>query len=153
VSANLNVVRASSREAAVVWAETDPCASCGGYASADVFQWVKLDSEGHNLPRGSSAVYLIYARDKPAAAGLRADTRDAHLDWLAASGRVHMAGPLLDADGEAVGSLLAVSGEGLADVEAWAAADPYAAAGVFGETVVALAPEMATMDSLPLYAW
>ena len=74
--------------------------------------------------------------DRPGAAELRAATRPAHLEWLRESGRVHRAGPLL-ADGTAVGSLLFVNADDLADAEQWAADDPYKAAGLFSETTIA----------------
>ena len=52
---------------------------------------------------------------------MRANTRDAHLDWLRESGRVVMAGPLVepasDAAGKRVGSLLIVNGDDLDEVQ------------------------------------
>ena len=56
-----------------------------------------------------------------------------HLDWLKASGRVHLAGPLREGGGQPVGTLLLVSGDSAEEVRAWAGEDPYAAAGLFSE--------------------
>ncbi len=52
-----------------------------------------------------------------------------------------------------MGSLVVVSGESLDDVRAWAATDPYVAAGLFAETVVTLAPETALHDAASLFTW
>lgn len=216
VLANVNVFRAASHEAAMAWAESDPCNACGGYSDRDVFQWRVLEEEqfkiarkdgkdmieaitpagwgprsaalgdlnmlsGHYVWHARSSMlscwqpqanmsmlfasywpllamltgvaFVIYARDKPGATELRANTRDAHLSWLADSGRVHLAGPLLSPDGAASGSLLVVAGEDLEEVRDWAASDPYAHAGVFGDTTIALAPEIMVEEALPLFTW
>ncbi|GAB0118288.1 YciI family protein [Acidisoma sp. 7E03] len=80
-------------------------------------------------------LFAISAMDKPGAAALRAETRPAHLAYLDGMvSQMVIAGPLLDAGGQAVGSLLIVEAESQAAVEAMAAADPYAQAGLF-ETV------------------
>ena len=73
----------------------------------------------------------IICLDKPGALGIRKANRDAHLAHIRGAGEaIVQAGPFLDADGEMCGSLLIYQG-GLAGAEAWAAADPYAAAGLF----------------------
>jgi len=153
VLANVNVFRAASHEAAMAWAESDPCNACGGYSDRDVFQWRVLEEEQFKIARKDGVAFVIYARDKPGATELRANTRDAHLSWLADSGRVHLAGPLLSPDGAASGSLLVVAGEDLEEVRDWAASDPYAHAGVFGDTTIALAPEIMVEEALPLFTW
>ncbi len=73
----------------------------------------------------------LIARDKPGALPTRIENREAHLAHLKASGIVRQAGPLLDAGGEMCGSLVIFEVENLAEVEAWAAADPYGKAGLF----------------------
>ena len=73
----------------------------------------------------------IICLDKPGALEIRKANRDAHLAHIkVAEGAIVQAGPFLDAEGEMCGSLLIYQGD-LAGAEAWAAADPYAAAGLF----------------------
>jgi hypothetical protein len=73
----------------------------------------------------------IICIDKPGALEIRKANRDAHLAHIkGADGAVVQAGPFLDAEGEMCGSLLIYDGD-LAGAEAWAAADPYAAVGLF----------------------
>ena len=61
---------------------------------------------------------------------MRLDNRAAHLDYIAATGVVEMAGPFLDA-GAMVGSLVVLNVDDLAAAQDWAAGDPYAKAGLF----------------------
>lgn len=78
-------------------------------------------------------LFLILCTDKAGARELRAATRPAHLAFLEERGaRVKLAGPWLDpADGGPLGSMLVIEAEDLAAAEAFAAADPYAGAGLF----------------------
>ena len=76
-------------------------------------------------------MYVLICRDRPGALEVRKANRDAHLAYLAGTGIVRLAGPLLDDDGAMVGSLLAVEAADRAAAEAFAAADPYAKAGLF----------------------
>jgi uncharacterized protein len=73
----------------------------------------------------------LICQDKPGALQTRLDNRSAHLAHIEASGIVEMAGPFLDAEGKMTGSLIVLSVETMAEAEAWAAADPYAKAGLF----------------------
>jgi uncharacterized protein YciI len=68
--------------------------------------------------------------DKAGALQVRLDNRAAHLDYIAATGVVEMAGPFLDA-GAMVGSLVVLNVDDLAAAQDWAAGDPYAKAGLF----------------------
>lgn len=73
----------------------------------------------------------LIARDKPGALQTRLDNRAAHLAYIAQTGVVSQAGPLLDDAGEMAGSLIILD---VADMDAariWAAGDPYAKAGLF----------------------
>ena len=73
----------------------------------------------------------LIAHDKPDALAIRQATRAAHLDYVAATGVVEMAGPFLTPEGEMCGSLIILD---VADMEAardWAKDDPYAQAGLF----------------------
>jgi uncharacterized protein YciI len=68
--------------------------------------------------------------DKAGALQVRLDNRAAHLDYIAATGVVEMAGPFLDA-GAMIGSLVVLNVDDLAAAQDWAAGDPYAKAGLF----------------------
>lgn len=78
-------------------------------------------------------LFVAVCLDKPDHLQLRLDVRPAHLEWLKANAaRIKTAGPFLTEDGQGmVGSLLVFEAEDRASVEALAASDPYAAAGLF----------------------
>lgn len=76
-------------------------------------------------------LFALMAFDKSGALDLRKDNRQAHLDYIGATGVVRQAGPLLDTKGEMCGSLLILEVDSLAAAQAWAKNDPYAKAGVF----------------------
>ncbi|ARU02759.1 YciI family protein [Yoonia vestfoldensis] len=80
--------------------------------------------------------FALLAKDKTGALQTRLDNRDAHLAYVAETGVVEIAGPLLDADGQMCGSLIILDVPDLAAAEAWAAADPYAKAGLFGDVTL-----------------
>lgn len=80
-------------------------------------------------------LFAVICRDKPGALQTRMDTRAAHLAFLGESDGVRMAGPLTEA-GEMRGSLLVIEAEDLAQAQAWAARDPYKAAGLFASVEV-----------------
>ena len=69
--------------------------------------------------------------DKPGALDIRKANREAHLAHIAASGVVEMAGPFLSDSGEMCGSLVVLEVSDLQAAQDWAAADPYARAGLF----------------------
>ena len=73
----------------------------------------------------------LIARDKPDHLQTRLDNRAAHLAYIEETGVVAQAGPLLDQNGEMVGSLVILDVEDMAAGEAWAANDPYNQAGLF----------------------
>ncbi len=76
-------------------------------------------------------LYAIICIDKPGAIETRKANRDAHLAHIkGADGAIVQAGPFLDEAGEMCGSLLIYEGDS-EGAEAWAAADPYAKAGLF----------------------
>lgn len=68
--------------------------------------------------------------DKAGAQQTRLDNRAAHLEYIAATGMVEMAGPFLDS-GAMVGSLVVLDVNNLATAQDWAAGDPYTKAGLF----------------------
>lgn len=73
----------------------------------------------------------LICTDKPGHLEVRKANRQAHLDYLAATGVVEMAGPFLNAEGGMDGSLLVLEVADLQAAEDWAAADPYARADLF----------------------
>lgn len=82
-------------------------------------------------------LFAITCTDKPGSAELRAATRPAHLDHLKAHERsLVLVGPTLDAEGHPCGSLLVVEADHRAAAEAFAAADPYAKAGLFERVAI-----------------
>lgn len=74
--------------------------------------------------------------DKPDHLQTRLATRPAHGDYLKQTGVVAQAGPFLNEAGEMIGSLVILDVASLADAEAWAAADPYAKAGLFASVTI-----------------
>lgn len=80
-------------------------------------------------------LYAIICVDNPGCLDVRKANREAHLAHIKGSpaltgGAIVQAGPFLDVNGEMCGSLLIYDGD-QAGAEAWAAADPYAKAGLF----------------------
>ena len=82
-------------------------------------------------------LFAITNIDKPESSALRAATREAHLGYLdSIVAQVVLAGPVLNAEGQPTGSLLIVEAPDRAAAEAFAAADPYARAGLFGSVTI-----------------
>lgn len=82
-------------------------------------------------------LFAIIAEDKPGALELRLATRPTHLEYLDSQvEKLVQAGPVLDAEGKPCGSVLIVEAEDQAAAEAFAAADPYAQAGLFARTTI-----------------
>ena len=83
------------------------------------------------------AHFLLLCTDRPDAGPLRAATRETHLAYLAAHAeQVKLGGPWLDEAGGSIGSMLIVEGPHIGAARAFAAADPYAKAGLFAEVQV-----------------
>lgn len=80
-------------------------------------------------------LYAVICKDKPGALQTRLDTRAAHLAYIEATGIVKMAGPFLE-EGQMCGSLMILDCDSLDAARAWAAGDPYAAAGLFDSVSV-----------------
>ncbi len=90
-------------------------------------------------------LYVILGEDVPNSLELRLSARPAHLErlqQLQAAGRLVIAGPNPAIDnldpGAAgfTGSLIVAEFASLQEAEAWAAADPYVAAGVYAKVSV-----------------
>ncbi len=82
-------------------------------------------------------VFAIHCIDKPMQRELRADTRAQHLDYIRTHlDRVVVAGPLLDDEGQPIGSMLLMQFPDRRAAVAFAADDPYARAGLFQSVAV-----------------
>lgn len=73
----------------------------------------------------------LVARDKQGALDVRMENRPDHVAYLNSTDHVHLAGPLIDADGQMCGSMIVLDVPDMATAETWAANDPYAKAGLF----------------------
>lgn len=80
--------------------------------------------------------FVMYCLDGEKGAELRPQIRERHLAHLRGSGLVRIAGPMLDADGKPVGSLLIIEAEDIEAVRQFSAADPYSMAGVFASVEI-----------------
>jgi uncharacterized protein YciI len=77
-------------------------------------------------------LFAVINIDKPDSLALRAATRETHLGYLdGVVAQMIVAGPVLNAEGQSIGSLLVIEAENEAAAEALAATDPYAKAGLF----------------------
>lgn len=80
------------------------------------------------------AYFCFHAFDKPGVLDTRMALRDTHRAYLRGHDhpvKVHVGGPLLNADGQMHGSMLVIEGESKAAVEAFLAQDEYMKAGLF----------------------
>ena len=94
------------------------------------------------------ANFVLVCLDKPGALELRLANREAHFAYLAEHpGVVRLGGPFLDAEGGMAGSMLIVELADLAAARGFAAADPYALAGLFER--VEIRPWRPTVGALP----
>jgi uncharacterized protein YciI len=76
-------------------------------------------------------LYILVCEDKPDSEKLRKSVREDHLTFLQ-NYDVRFAGPMLgDDESTMVGSVIVIDVANRAAAEAFAAADPYAAAGLF----------------------
>ena len=76
-------------------------------------------------------MYVLICTDKPGHLEVRKANREAHLAYVAETGVVALGGPFLSDAGDMAGSLVVLDLPDRAAAEAWAAADPYAVAGLF----------------------
>ena len=82
-------------------------------------------------------LFAIIAHDRPDTGTLRADTRPRHLPYLEAIvAQTVAAGPMLDESGLPTGSLIIADFADLDAAKDFAAADPYAQAGLFAQVSV-----------------
>lgn len=81
--------------------------------------------------------FAIHCIDKPHSAELRAAAREEHLSHLnSVAEKILAAGPLLSLEGQPMGSLLIIDFPDRAAAYRFAAADPYALAGLFASVAV-----------------
>lgn len=76
-------------------------------------------------------LYAFICTDKPNSLEKRLENRPAHLAWLEVTVGVFAAGPILDRQGNACGSLLIVEHNDIDAAKAWSEQDPYSIAGLF----------------------
>ena len=90
-------------------------------------------------------LYAVISEDRPGTLDQRLTARPAHLERLQQlrdTGRLVLAGPHPAIDSEDPGpagfsgSLVVAEFDSLEDAQAWADADPYVSAGVYGQVVV-----------------
>ena len=82
-------------------------------------------------------LFAIVCADRPGALETRMSNRPQHLEWLESHvAELVSAGAVLDTEGKPCGSLLVIEAADRAAAEAFAAADPYARAGLFESTVI-----------------
>ncbi|SFS19574.1 YciI family protein [Yoonia litorea] len=80
--------------------------------------------------------FALMTKDKPGALQTRLDNREAHLAYIAETGVVEIAGPVLDDEGQMCGSLIILDVDDLVTAQNWADNDPYAKAGLFSEVTL-----------------
>ena len=76
-------------------------------------------------------LFAIVCRDKPGALETRLAVRPKHLEYLAQSKVLKLAGALLGDDGNPVGSILIVEADDISAAQAQADNDPYTKADIF----------------------
>lgn len=92
------------------------------------------------------SLFVLFCIDKQDALELRLANREAHIAYVRAGDRVKLGGPLTDDAGAMIGSMLIVEAADRAEVEAFAAGDPYSVAGLFER--VEITPFKATLGQL-----
>ena len=82
-------------------------------------------------------LYVLVCNDKPNSLELRLANREAHLAYARGfTGRLKVAGPLLDEAGNMAGSLLILEADSLEDARGFNLGDPYQTAGLFASVQV-----------------
>jgi uncharacterized protein YciI len=81
-------------------------------------------------------LFAIVCRDKPDALETRLATRLEHLEYLAQSKVLKLAGALLGDDGNPVGSILIVEADDISAAQAQADNDPYTKADIFESVTI-----------------
>ncbi|TCQ99070.1 YciI family protein [Neorhizobium sp. JUb45] len=80
-------------------------------------------------------MFAVHCRDKASAGPVRAENRPSHLEYVKGSGSIIVgAGPLIGAEGHAIGGLFLIDVADAASAKEWASKDPFSALDVY-ETV------------------
>lgn len=107
------------------------------HAEGRFFGLTLLDPSGLACQTPFVPSFAIHCIDKPLQRDLRMATRPQHLAYLeAALEHIILAGPLLDDEGLPIGSMLLTNFPDRKAAVAFAAADPYALAGLFSSVAV-----------------
>ena len=75
-------------------------------------------------------LFAVICRDNLDMLQTRLDTRESHLAYLDRTGVTRIAGPFIE-NGAPCGSLIVIEADDIGAARAWAADDPYKAAGLF----------------------
>ena len=82
-------------------------------------------------------LFAIMCTDRPGSLDLRLASRPVHLAYLTMYAHcIRNSGPMMDLDGRPCGTLLIIDVADRAAAEGFAAADPYAKAGLFESTII-----------------
>jgi uncharacterized protein YciI len=82
-------------------------------------------------------LFAVTIEDKPGMAATRRAVRAAHLDWLERHrAMLVIAGPIMDAQGQSIGSVRVIDAPDRAAVDALTDGDPFAQAGCFARVSV-----------------
>lgn len=138
VAESLIAVVGGDGAAAAALVAADPLVKAGVFDVMEGYHWAISGDEYLQVdvwPEGQFP-YLMLRLDDAAGAAKRGPTREKHLSFLRKTRRTIRAGPLRPIEGAKndappVGSLVYSFHSNAAAAAAWAAADPYATAGVF----------------------
>ncbi|MES2711108.1 MAG: YciI family protein [Pseudomonadota bacterium] len=82
-------------------------------------------------------LFAIRITDKPSMGATRRSVRDAHIAYLSEHAEMLvLAGPIMDAEGNSIGSVRLVEAPDLAAAERLCAEDPFALAGCFAQVAI-----------------
>lgn len=82
-------------------------------------------------------LFAVTIEDKPGMGATRRAVRQAHLDWLEKhKAMLVIAGPIMDAQGNSIGSVRVIDAPDRAAVDALTEGDPFARAGCFARVSI-----------------
>ena len=82
-------------------------------------------------------LFAVTIEDRPGMAATRRAVRAAHIDWLERHrGMLVLAGPIMDGEGNSIGSVRIIEAPDRAAVEALTDGDPFARAGCFARVSI-----------------
>ena len=82
-------------------------------------------------------LFAVTIEDKPGMGATRRAVRQAHLDWLDEHrAMLVIAGPIMDAEGNSIGSVRVIDAPDRAAVDALTEGDPFARAGCFARVSI-----------------